>query len=236
MGLAVRLSSDFKDFYDDELNSRANLQNLKTDTVGSNLKTLLFSRNIKDRRHRSLDLSFLHSSGLSILGLKPVSDFQLLGYDTKILVYTRPCEHGGNGKLVLDNREAQELYPNMPARIWVKHSETNGITLKCLQIGLRRFRVILWNNTGTSGCLEETGKGLSDLRDKKVVSIDEIPCGHLGISEYPIYSIDYISTDEGLKAIDYNEVENLSSLGFDKVMSSSEVCDEIQKFYDTKFN
>lgn len=232
MGLAVRLSSDFKDYYDDELNLRTDLQISKR----SSLKVLIFGRNIKDRRHRSLDLSFLQSSGLSVLGLKPVSDFQLLEYDTKILVYTRPCEHGGTGKLVLDNREAQELYPNMPARVWVKHSETNGITLKCLQIGLRRFRVILWNNTETSGCLEETGKGLSDLRDKKVVSIDEIPCGHLGISEYPIYSIDYISTDEGLKAIDYNEVENLSSLGFDRVMSSSEVCDEIQKFYNTKFN
>lgn len=120
--------------------------------------------------------------------------------------------------------------------MWVKHSETNGITLKCLQVGLRRFRVILWNNTGEQGCFEETGKGLSDIKDKKVASIEEIPGGRLGISDKPIYSIDYISTDEGLKAIDYNAVESLSSLGFERIMNSSEVCDEIQKFYNAKFN
>ena len=231
MGLAIRLSSDFKDYYDEELNSRENSRYLKNVD-----RTIIFDRKLNDREHRTLDLRFLQSNGINVLGLKPVSSFQLLPYDTKLLVYTQPCVHCGNGKLVLDNREAQELYPIIPARIWVKHSETNGITLKCLQVGLRRFRVILWNNTGEQGCLEETGKGLSDIKDKKVASIEEIPGGRLGISDKPIYSIDYISTDEGLKAIDYNAVESLSGLGFERIMNSSEVCDEIQKFYNAKFN
>ena len=108
MGLAIRLSSDFKDYYDEELNLRENSRYLKNVD-----RTIIFDRKLNDREHRTLDLRFLQSNGINVLGLKPVSSFQLLPYDTKLLVYTQPCVHCGNGKLVLDNREAQELYPNI---------------------------------------------------------------------------------------------------------------------------
>lgn len=227
MGLSVRLTSDFKDFYDEELN--------KLCEINKHERQFLFRREKSQTQHRALDLKFLRTSGIPTIDLKPVTSFQFMSPDTKILVYTQPELHNGLGKVVMDNLDAQTMYGNMPAREWIKHSETNGMTLKCLQVGLRRFKILLWNES-PEGCIEESGKGLSDLKDKKVVSVEELPGGQIGISASPIYSIDYLPTDAGLLATDYNSIENLGNLGFERVMTPSEICKEIIDFYNIKYS
>lgn len=205
MNSTVTLQSDFVDFYDAEFMHSTTQQ-----------FSYIYDRMLSKSRHRTEDLNYLRKHGIPTLSLSPVSSFLLLEPNVKILVYTVPNKHNGKGKLVLDNREAQDLYPNLPGRIWIPHSETDGITLKCVQVGQRRFKVILQGDSDAT-----------DLLDKKTVSVEEIRGEYSNWNKNPIYSIDYIPTKNGLMATDYNYVENLGNLGIDQIMSSKDVYNEI---------
>lgn len=209
MGLAVVIKSDFQDYYDAEfINS------------GYKEKAYIYNRIQSNRNHRTKDLLDIQEQGIPVLSLRPVVDFQLLKPDTKILVYTRPTLHNGEGKILLENREAQDLYPNMPGRLWIPHSETEGYTLKYLQIGQRRFKLVL--------------KGKDDIDDltPRIFNIVELSPEYSKWNKFPIYSIDYIPTKNGLMATDYNNVENLQKFGMEKVITSKEVHSEIVKSFN----
>lgn len=206
MSSAVVIKSDFNDYYDAEF-----VRNFSPKE-----KSYIYERMLLNSRHRAEDLNFLQLHGIPTLNLSPVSNFLLLEPSTLVLVYTMPNEHSGKGKIVLENREAQDLYPNMPGRIWIPHSETDGITLKCLQIGKRRFKITL------KGKDDKT-----DLKYQDIVNIEEIPSEYSKWCKNPIYSIDYIPTQNGLMATDFNQVENLEKLGMHSVMSQKEVYNEI---------
>ena len=204
MGLGVILESDFNDYYDTEFDGNTYKH-----------KSYVYNRMRNNRNHRTIDLLELKKNGIPVLSLNSIARFQLLSPNTKLLVYTRPTLHTGNGKIVLENREAQDLYPNMPGRIWLPHSETEGYSVKYLQIGKRRFKIML--------------KGDSDLNDltPKVLNIIELDPEYSRWNKHPIYSVDYIPTKDGLMATDYNIIEDLKRLGMESIISPKEVHSEI---------
>lgn len=165
----VVINSDFKDYYDSEF--VAQIRNKKQSYVYNRLKS--------NSKHRAEDLKYLRTNNIPTIEIKPVVNFQLLEPSIKILVYTQPTEHNGMGKLILENREAQDLYPNLPGRLWVPNSETGGFTLKCLQIGERRFKIILKDS--------EHSKKSDRLSDNQIVSIEEIDRQYSVWNRTPIY-------------------------------------------------
>lgn len=219
VSVEIRLQSDFVDYYDDYLREhekQSQLQNQIQNRGRQN--SYIYQRLQSNNQHRAMDLKFLRENGIPTFGLKPVSQFQLLDPFAKILVYTDPFKHGGQGKSVIDNIEAQSLYGNMPGRVWVDSSETDGYTLKYLQIGERRFKIFLRANTGKSSM---------STRENTVEDIVELPKSYSTLAKHgifsPIFSIDYIPTSNGIIATDFNQVENLSILGIDKVIPPNEI-------------
>lgn len=213
MAVGVGLESDFRDYYDDEV--RQLQQQLY------NHRIIVYNRKLSNAEHRAVDLNMLKQRGLPVLGVRPIEDFEVLNNNTKILVYTRPCMHNGLGKSVMDNREAQGLYSNYIGRLWIPNSESGGYTIKLLQIGKRRFKLIMQ----TSDEFDITGG--------KLVDIQELPSDYQKLCKNPIYQIDYISTEsDGLRAIDFNQVENLSRLGIDKLIPAYQIRDSLVDWFN----
>ena len=169
-------------------------------------------------RYRSTEskaqaLRWLEGKGTKTIKLKASRMLEGSG-ESLCVVYTDSKLHHGKGKIVTTLNEARDMYPNKPASKF--YEEANGKTIKFLQIGSRRFRV------------EMQAEGLS-LNGGIVTDIKELePELSYKILE-PIFSIDYISSNREMIAIDFNRNEELERLGFEDIMSAEEVIEEIKK-------
>ncbi len=112
---------------------------------------------------------------------------------------------------LMESDEAVLVYPNYYASVF--YDESDGIVCKILQIGDRRFRVITKRDI------------ISGM--KSVVSVEEIFGIHRKSISYPIFSIDFIPTKDGLLAVGINNVEMLWGLGMDNVISAEEIIRQI---------
>lgn len=192
------LASDFKDFYDD----------LCVKNNG-----IVYTRKISEAGQRGKDLRFLKSLGIPALDLKQVTGFSRL--DTQyVVVYTDPKKHNSLGKRIMTLDEAYSLYPSYLASKF--YPEYNGITLKYLQVGSKRFR--LWYRSDTFSLDKGT-----------LIKAERITDGLNRSIKNPIFSVDYIQVNDILMATDYNQVENLGALGVDRWISGEEVVSEILK-------
>ena len=106
------------------------------------------------------------------------------------------------------------MFPNCAAVPF--YEESDGITLKMLQIGSRRFRLMLKNTN------------LYLLREGSLIDIQEIKSSISYSVGLPLYSIDYIQTREGLLAIDFNYVQRLDTLGIQHYLTAEETYSEIR--------
>ena len=190
----LSIASDFKDYYD----------------IESSPNGIVYKRFAKDCMSRGKALSYLRSIGIKTLELKQVSDFSFL--NEKLVVYTDPKKHGGAGKKIMSFEEARDCYSNFLASAYLK--ESNGITVKYLQIGKKRYSLTFKNENESL----ELGK-LIDIR----------PYGeeYNYIIGLPIFSIDYICKDGLMVATDFNEVQNLEKIFMNHYISSGEVKKEI---------
>jgi hypothetical protein len=162
-----------------------------------------------DSPGRGKDLTFLKSIGISTVKLNSVRD--IASKSGKIVVYTDVKKHGGQGKLLMSLDEASLVYANALASEY--HEESAMITYKFLQIGKRRFRCILKNK--------------SHLEEGDVTDLQELDEGYNYCIGLPIFSIDYVSTDSGMLAVDFNRVQNIEKLGLAGFMTSYDVIEEI---------
>lgn len=193
----IGLESDFKDFYDNLFNDKSSFK---------------YKRNLSDSMPKGKALKTLKSFGTPTIEIKPVSQFNR--YDSKLVVYTDPKLHLGMGKQVCSWHEAMLNYSNCLASLYL--DETDGVSLKFLQLGSRRFRIMM--------------KGEKDsLLPGVVTSIEELEQGYNYVIPIPIFSIDYISNGNEMVAIDYNEVQELSSLGIEKIITEAEVVEQIYR-------
>lgn len=190
------IKSDFTDYYD-VLNN-----------TGSNL---VYNRYISECKQRGAALKFLRNIGVKTVELKQVNKF--FREDGNIVVYTDPRAHNGLGKKIMTVDEANQAYTNYIASHY--YDKTDGLTLKYLQIGRRRFTLYYKKDNPLS------------LELGNLIDIKESQPYYNRLIGLPIFSIDYIPDGNEMVATDFNEVQNLSSIGADKLLSSEEIIIEI---------
>lgn len=172
----------------------------------------VYTRN-KNRESRGKLLRWIREQGTKTIELKAARE-----YDDRVkelVIYTNPNLHDSLGKHVVSLNEARTLYANNLASPF--YTEANGETLKFLQIGTRRFRVRLKSNN------------IRSLLEGEVIDIVELEASFNYSIMQPIFSIDYISNGKETVAIDFNKVQRLDKLGFERLISPEGVISEVKK-------
>ena len=196
-GTQLCIKSDFKDYYD----------KFATEEHG-----IIYKRMMNDTMQRGSALKYLRKLGVKTLDIKQVSSFSYL--DKNLVVYTDPRKHDGLGKKIMSYEEAIANYSNFPASRYLEDS--NGYTIKVLQIGKRRFNLTF-----------KKDENEKSLREGILVNIVEMPPAYNLLIGLPIFSIDYIASGCEMIATDFNEVENLKRIDIDRFISGQEICNEI---------
>lgn len=183
----LKINSDFNDFYD----------YLSTDD-----SVYVYDRYLKNRMTVAEGLSRLRAIGIKTVETKAAREIQ-----SEYIIL-----HNGHNSSILRSQEALLLYPNSLA---TEYNIENNTIYKLIQVGARRFRVIL---------------KIKDYSLDKydILSIDEVnPSYNMGL-QIPIYSIDYVNTDKGMLALKMNSVESLSKYKIDTVIKPDEVVESVR--------
>lgn len=198
--MRIGLESDFKDYYDNCFETDPS----KIQAVYKRLKS--------DIPSKGRGLSILKKMGVPVLKLEATRDIMFFGDEQtkRVVVYTDPNKHDGNGRVLMKLSEAQLTYPNSLATEY--YEDVTEIS-KLLYIGSRRFKVLLRTKGG--------------LDRGEVVHVSEIGRMYNYMIAMPIFSIDYIPTSNGLLAMTLNTVERLEEYGLNKIMTPEEVINEI---------
>ena len=198
MGDLLKLSSDFTDYYDGYFNEYG----------------MEYRRVKSDAMPRGRALKYLESLGYNVISLSQISIIQ--GNPSKVVVYTDLYGHYGKGKIVCSYGEALDSYSNYLGAPYIEG--TNGVSIKVIQVGSRRFRLLMRNTNYKS-----------ELCHGAVLSIEEMSQEFNDLIRLPVFSVDYIPYNDAMLVIDFNETQELKSLGFESIMSPSEVVSEIKK-------
>ena len=143
MDTPVKIVSDFIDYYDMDSNKNGNL---------------IFNRKISDSLNKKASLNILRNMGIPTIDVMIVKD---IPFSVKnIVVYTDSKAHNGKGKMVCPREEAMSYFANNLGTPYIEN--TNGVYLKLLQVGTRRFKIIAQQN-------EPMGLGMG-----RVLNIEEI--------------------------------------------------------------
>ena len=171
------------------------------DYLSSSDSNVEYNRNTNNRLTILEGLSRLRGIGIATIETKAVRQIQ-----SEYLIL-----HNEYNSTIMKKSEAELIYPNSLA----SECASNNLTIyRLLQIGKRRFKVILKLTD-------------SNINDYSMVSIEEIaPMYNIALG-FPIYSIDYKITQNGLFAIRVNNIENLKSYDIDKIISPDEIMDLI---------
>lgn len=181
----VRIESDFIDFYD------------KLSITGN--EAPVYRRFKKEQMSKSEQLKFLKRLGILTIEAKAARD--IVTASGKLTVYTDTKDDSKN--LVLTVSDADMMYPNALASEY--YAESNNVINRIIQVGSRRFRIILYNGS--------------------VIQVDELFRGYNMAIGLPIYSIDYVSTFNGMLATAFHNVERLDQ--YKLPLSAEEVISEI---------
>lgn len=171
------------------------------DCLSDELGTVQFIRNKSSMPSKVEGINILRDMGIQTINPMAVSSI----ISDKVIVYTNVNKHDGTGRAVMKSGEAKLMYPNYLGCKY--YAESDNMLIKMLQVGSRRFKIIFKNEI--------------------MQSIEETASGYNMSLALPIYSIDYISTNDGLLAITLNTVENLSLYGIENIMSKEDVVKEI---------
>lgn len=192
--IKLKIESDFSDYYD-----------FLSVNEGYIAK---YVRKYSNSLHKNQAIAELRKLGVSTIPIGSVRQLQSL--HKQLVVYTDVTKHKGEGKVIMESYEAMLSYPTCLAS---PYFENSGITNKFLQIGCRRFRIVLENS--------------SPLKTGRILSIDEIQPSYNYLVGLPIFSIDYIDTAYGMLAVDFNTVQDLQSLNMYTILQPHEVINEV---------
>ena len=181
------------------------------DIYSSQDPLLYYDRYLKNCKQRGSALKYLRYLGIKTIEVKQVNQF--FSGDGEIVVYTDPKGHNGNGKYIMTVNNAMQYYGNCLASHY--YSEAGDLTLKFLQIGKRRFSLYYKKDN------------VKSLELGNLIYYKEAEPDYNRLVGLPIYSIDYISNGVEMIATDFNEVENLQSIGLSGLMNGKEVNEEI---------
>lgn len=190
----LKVDSDFVDYYDSLLS---------TDAV------VVYKRKYGDALSKGKAIALLQRLGLQTALLGPVREIAPLS--ERLVVYIDPRKHRGEGKILMGSYDALLTYPNSLASPY--YEGNNNITRKFLQIGSRRFRLVLKNE--------------STFKLGEIIDFVEIQPSYNFDLRIPIFSIDYVDTRYGMVAIDFNNIECLKDLGLDRFIEPDNILYEV---------
>ena len=196
-GDLLKLVSDFQDYYD---------------YLFDNQSEPVYRRMYSECNPRGKALNIIKGIGVPTIELGAVSKFSI--YTPKLVVYTNQMGHLGSGKQIVNTIEAYNNFGNSLACPFVE--DTAGISLKFLQVGKRRYQLVMQN------------ENLAELKHGRVIKCTRISDEYNFNIRLPIFSIDYIAYSGTMLAIDFNEVQSLSSLGV-MLMKPEEVIYEVKE-------
>lgn len=193
-----RLNSDFTDYYDECLDTNS---------------TIVYNRFRNQGMSRGEALNYLRNNGIKTVKFGAFTNF---GTDTsKFVVYTNPSLHNFSGKRIQTFDEVAIQYANYMVSEFL--DKYGGYTVKYLQVGERRFRIMFFNPEYREKLIEGS-----------MVAIEELPKQYNYAIGLPIYSIDYISNGAEMVAIDFNEVQRLDTIGINNLISAENVAMEVR--------
>lgn len=193
----LKILSDFEDYYDNQSNNNG---------------TIIYNRNFGESLSKAGALKYIRSLGIPTIETQAVKE--IAPGVKRIVVYMDPKAHEGKGKQVMKRSDALSYYGNYLASPYIE--STNGLYIKMLQIGTRRFKLLL----------QHTNDG--DLTTGRVLDIQELE-PQLSSIVYPIFSIDYIPYNGMSVATDFNQVQKLVGLGIESILKPEDVVLEIEK-------
>lgn len=194
-----RLESDFKDYYD---------------SYAVNDTEIVYKRFRNGGLGRGEGLEYLRQNGIKTVQFGPFSKFNR---NTKsFVVYTNPSLHNFLGKHIYTYNEVAGQYSNCVVSEFLEIY--GGYTVKYLQVGERRFRIMFFNPEFKTKLIEGS-----------VITVEELPRQYNHAIGLPIYSIDYISNGIEMVAVDFNTVQQLGSIGMEKLISAEDVATEVKK-------
>lgn len=194
----VKIVSDFVDYYDTESNAVDPL--------------MIYVRNYSDSLPRGESLKFMRDIGVKTIQIGLPREF--VGTHEKVVVYTDIRAHNSLGKIIVDSKLAADIYSNNLASPY--YIESNGVTIKFLQVGTRRFRITFKNDK-------------EELNEGTIESVEELEPALNRLVRKPVFSLDYIPNGKEMLCVDFNAVQHIGKLGLQKIMSGTEVIEEIKK-------
>jgi hypothetical protein len=182
------------------------------DTLHNEDSAITYNRFISNSMQRGSALKYLRSLGIKTVDIKPVN--QYFSTDGTIVVYTNPKGHNGTGKKILTVDEAQLYYGNCVASQYIESKD--NLTIKFVQVGKRRFTL----------CFRKESPVSLDIGT--LVDIKESSQEYNRLIGLPIFSIDYISSNNEMVATDFNEVQSLKQIGLDSCIGADSIIDEVR--------
>ena len=189
----INIKSNFDDYYD------------FLSDGGSNV---VYNRVYNARMDIGASLKLLRKKGIRTIQIGPVRE--IASKSSRVMVYLGCGGNTDDCSITMDSNEAMLMYPNYPAS--KVYAEFTGVVYKFLQIGRRRFGMILSH--------DEVGNMI-------VSNLQDLVGGYSKISGNPIFSIDYINTNDGMLAARLNSVENLEILGIQNIVDPVDIISEI---------
>ncbi len=203
-GAKVAIRSDFVDFYDSAF-------------YNGDTPLGVYNRNESDLVSITKGLAFLRGIGINTLGVNAVKN--LNPKSGRVLVYVGDSL-GNQERLLMEHKSAKLMYPNMPASEF--EEDSGSLITRVLQVGSRRFRITI---TGEFNC--DGRHGNIDYGRGNIESIVELASSYNQSIRLPIFSIDYISSDNGMVATAFNNIEKLER--YHNLMRAEDVVDEVYR-------
>ena len=201
----ISIKSDFVDFYDTYVSNF-------NDTSGKNIeykRTRLYNNKVEE-------IKKLKQLGIKTIDIVPVSSIYVPN-NQLLVVYSDITKHNGLGKVVTTYAEANMMYQNRLCS--VLSPQYDGYTYKYVQVGKRRFWVII-KNTG--------------LVESYLYSIQELESKYNSLIRLPIFSIDYTFVNGEQVAVDFNTVQSLNKINLNSVIDLKSLYKELSSMCEIK--
>lgn len=146
------------------------------------------------------------------------------GVEARVVVYTEPRAHRGEGKVLLGADEALARFPRAPATEYIAPMEAAGgpVSMRALGLG----SIVYWlrytsDDAWRSNCGEVTVERL----DAPPVGVDVAALSRI---PHPLYAVDYAPGRGGaMWAVDFNTAPQVRGTGIEDHLSARDAAEQI---------
>jgi len=154
------------------------------------------------------------------------------GRELKLVVYTDPMQHGGEGKVLLPAKEAAEKYPDHFCTEYIHTVEIpeGSVSYRRLYIGYYEL-LLRYENPGEwrTNIVVGDHEVKIELLEMKRLYKDNRPC-----MDEPLFAIDFVCYEYGctMYAIDYNVAPGIKGQEVDKILGNEWIAEQLALFVE----